>query len=255
RTPLSSSPYAATLLSHPTLAPDDAPPPTIFPHRLPALPHRPHLLPLGAAHLKRMSAAPPLPDSVASRGRRPRLPRRGASPPTTSMPIPPPAPPPPTFSLSLFPWPAHACGGRPATRHLRPVVVGGCSSTAVVQKHSFAWPRRICARAALGEEPPCSAATWFAPLLSATGRGPRDGDATGSATEVLEVARSDRRPKCFVVETTDGTIAVASVFRGHQEGDHKFLSKAVEEGVNCGHGGLFGSDAMDAAALSHRPPP
>ena len=37
--------------------------------------------------------------------------------------------------------------------------------------------------------------------------------------------------------------------------DHKFLLKAVEEGVDYGHGGLFGSDAMDAAALSHRPPP
>ncbi|XP_037409220.1 uncharacterized protein LOC119271524 [Triticum dicoccoides] len=166
-----------------------------------------------------MSAAPPLPDSVASRGRRPRLPRRRASPPTTSMPISPTgAAPTNVLSLSLFPWPAQACGGRSATRHLRPVGGGGCSSTAVVEKHGFAWPRRICARAALGEEPPCSAATWFAPLLSAAGRGPRDSDATRSATEVLEVARSDRRPKCFVVETTDGTIVVSSAFREHQEG-------------------------------------
>uniref|UniRef100_A0A453ME25 CMP/dCMP-type deaminase domain-containing protein n=1 Tax=Aegilops tauschii subsp. strangulata TaxID=200361 RepID=A0A453ME25_AEGTS len=51
-----------------------------------------------------------------------------------------------------------------------------------------------------------------------------------------------------VVETRDGTIAVASAFPGHQEAvqdrDHKFLSKAVEEaykGVDCGHGGPFGA--------------
>ncbi|EMS58378.1 hypothetical protein TRIUR3_30459 [Triticum urartu] len=45
--------------------------------------------------------------------------------------------------------------------------------------------------------------------------------------EVLKVTRSDRRPKCFgytqsvfqVVETTDGTITVASAFHGHQEGE------------------------------------
>ncbi|KAM3389349.1 hypothetical protein ACQJBY_011461 [Aegilops geniculata] len=56
--------------------------------------HRPHLLPLGAAHLKRMSAAPPVVAALVSLGaalphRRP----RGPSPPL--------APHPPTFSLSL----------------------------------------------------------------------------------------------------------------------------------------------------------
>ncbi|KAI0504468.1 guanosine deaminase isoform X2 [Dendrobium catenatum] len=51
-----------------------------------------------------------------------------------------------------------------------------------------------------------------------------------------------------VVETMDGTIAVASSFPGHQEAilnkDHKFLSKAIEEayhGVDCGDGGPFGA--------------
>ncbi|KAF7057096.1 hypothetical protein CFC21_064429, partial [Triticum aestivum] len=224
--------------------------------------HRPtfspgcNIFPTDVAHLKRMSTAPPLPDSVASRGHRPRLPRRRASPPMTSMPISPTGAA-PTNLLSLFPWPVHACGARFATRHIRSIVGGDCSSMVVVRKPSFAWARRICARAALGEEPPCSAATWFTPLLSTAGRGARGGDATGSAMEVLEVARSNRRPKCFVVETTDGTIAVASAFRGHLEvihyRDHKFLSKAVEEGVDCGHGGMFGSDAMDVVALSHCP--
>ncbi|KAF7057097.1 hypothetical protein CFC21_064429 [Triticum aestivum] len=185
--------------------------------------HRPtfspgcNIFPTDVAHLKRMSTAPPLPDSVASRGHRPRLPRRRASPPMTSMPISPTGAA-PTNLLSLFPWPVHACGARFATRHIRSIVGGDCSSMVVVRKPSFAWARRICARAALGEEPPCSAATWFTPLLSTAGRGARGGDATGSAMEVLEVARSNRRPKCFVVETTDGTIAVASAFRGHLEG-------------------------------------
>ena len=50
------------------------------------------------------------------------------------------------------------------------------------------------------------------------------------------------------------TFVVLRNWRATQK-DHKFLLKAVEEGVDCGHGGLFGSDAMDAAALSHRPPP
>uniref|UniRef100_A0A0D6R0B2 CMP/dCMP-type deaminase domain-containing protein n=2 Tax=Araucaria cunninghamii TaxID=56994 RepID=A0A0D6R0B2_ARACU len=51
-----------------------------------------------------------------------------------------------------------------------------------------------------------------------------------------------------VLESKDGTIAVAAAFPGHQEAvqdrDLKFLSKAVEEaykGVNCGHGGPFGA--------------
>ncbi|KAK8951284.1 hypothetical protein KSP39_PZI004677 [Platanthera zijinensis] len=51
-----------------------------------------------------------------------------------------------------------------------------------------------------------------------------------------------------VLESTDGTISVASTFAGHQEvvgdKDHKFLSKAVEEaynGVESGDGGPFGA--------------
>ncbi|XP_058076930.1 guanosine deaminase-like isoform X2 [Magnolia sinica] len=51
-----------------------------------------------------------------------------------------------------------------------------------------------------------------------------------------------------VLESKDGTIAVASAFPGHQEAvqdrDQKFLSRAVEEaynGVNCGDGGPFGA--------------
>ncbi|XP_077239863.1 guanosine deaminase [Tasmannia lanceolata] len=51
-----------------------------------------------------------------------------------------------------------------------------------------------------------------------------------------------------VLESKDGTIAVASTFSGHQQAvqdrDHKFLSKAVEEaynGVDCGDGGPFGA--------------
>ncbi|KAK3200561.1 hypothetical protein Dsin_023976 [Dipteronia sinensis] len=51
-----------------------------------------------------------------------------------------------------------------------------------------------------------------------------------------------------VIETKDGTIAVASAFPGQQEAvrdrDHKFLTRAVEEaykGVECGHGGPFGA--------------
>ncbi|MFS8009369.1 putative guanine deaminase [Helianthus anomalus] len=51
-----------------------------------------------------------------------------------------------------------------------------------------------------------------------------------------------------VVETKDGTIAVASAFAGHQEvvqdRDHKFLTRAVEEaykGVENGDGGPFGA--------------
>ncbi|TXG65866.1 hypothetical protein EZV62_007141 [Acer yangbiense] len=52
----------------------------------------------------------------------------------------------------------------------------------------------------------------------------------------------------IVIETKDGTIAVASAFPGQQEAvrdrDHKFLTRAVEEaykGVECGHGGPFGA--------------
>ncbi|KAJ3669321.1 hypothetical protein LUZ60_011271 [Juncus effusus] len=51
-----------------------------------------------------------------------------------------------------------------------------------------------------------------------------------------------------VVESSNGTISVASAFAGHQEAvkdrDHKFLSKAVEEaykGVDNGDGGPFGA--------------
>ncbi|KAJ0014995.1 hypothetical protein Pint_20560 [Pistacia integerrima] len=51
-----------------------------------------------------------------------------------------------------------------------------------------------------------------------------------------------------LVETKDGTIAVASAFPGHpeavQDRDHKFLRRAVEEaykGVECGDGGPFGA--------------
>ncbi|KAK2637721.1 hypothetical protein Ddye_025516 [Dipteronia dyeriana] len=56
------------------------------------------------------------------------------------------------------------------------------------------------------------------------------------------------KAKSCMVETKDGTIAVASSFPGQQEAvrdrDHKFLTRAVEEaykGVECGHGGPFGA--------------
>ncbi|KAG0472122.1 hypothetical protein HPP92_016668 [Vanilla planifolia] len=51
-----------------------------------------------------------------------------------------------------------------------------------------------------------------------------------------------------VVESVDGSIAMATAFPGHHEAvmdeDYKFLSKAIEEaycGVECGDGGPFGA--------------
>ncbi|KAK2450130.1 hypothetical protein P8452_13694 [Trifolium repens] len=66
--------------------------------------------------------------------------------------------------------------------------------------------------------------------------------------ERLTMSRNTYSTYLFVVQTKDGTVAVASAFAGHKkaikERDHKFLRKAVEEaykGVDCEDGGPFGA--------------